>query len=81
MRDAAAVVDTLTAENGGSQAVIMNAVQRVETARAVATYTSTQENAWMLLAARALEKEAEGSLYAWTEKPGRRPLYQDLSAD
>jgi hypothetical protein len=65
----------LTAENGGSQAVIMNAVQRVETARAVATYTSTQENAWMLLAARALEKEAKISLRVDGEAR-QKALYQ-----
>jgi uncharacterized protein YfaS (alpha-2-macroglobulin family) len=74
LRDAAAVV-ALTAENGGSQAVIMNAVQRVETARAVATYTSTQENAWMLLAARALEKEAKISLRVDGEAR-QKALYQ-----
>jgi alpha-2-macroglobulin len=61
LRDAAAVV-TLTAENGGSQATITNAIARVEQARAVTTYASTQENAWMALAARALEKEAKISL-------------------
>ncbi len=74
LRDAAAVV-ALTAENGGSQAVIMNAVQRVETARAVATYTSTQENAWMLLAARALEKETKISLRVDGEAR-QKALYQ-----
>ncbi len=61
LRDAAAVV-TLAAEGGAPQATIMNAVARVETTRAVATYTSTQENAWMVLAARALGKEARMSL-------------------
>src|SRR6201999_1600003 len=33
------------------------AVSRVEAARGLTPYTSTQENAWMVLAARALAKE------------------------
>ena len=33
------------------------AVQRVEVARGLSPYTSTQENAWLVLAARALSKE------------------------
>ena len=78
LRDAAAVV-TLTAENGASQATILNAVQRVETARANATYTSTQENAWMALAARALEKEAKISLSVGGE-PLAKPLYRTYRA-
>jgi uncharacterized protein YfaS (alpha-2-macroglobulin family) len=35
----------------------MQAVGRVEVARGLTPYTSTQENAWMVLAARALAKE------------------------
>ena len=61
LRDAAALV-TLAAEGNVPQAMLMNAVQRVETSRAAATYTSTQENAWMVMAARALGKEARVSL-------------------
>ena len=78
LRDAAAVV-TLAAENGASQATIMNAVQRVEAARAHATYTSTQENAWMALAARALEKEAKISLRVGGE-PLAKALYRTYQA-
>jgi len=61
LRDAAAVV-TLAAEGSAPQATLMNAVARVETARATTVYTSTQENAWMVLAARALGKEARVAL-------------------
>ena len=61
LRDSAAVV-TLAAEGNAPQAMIMNAVQRVESSRATAVYTSTQENAWMVMAARALGKEARVSL-------------------
>jgi uncharacterized protein YfaS (alpha-2-macroglobulin family) len=56
LRDSAAVV-TLAAEGSAPQATVMNAVARIETARAAVNYTSTQENAWMVLAARALGKE------------------------
>ncbi len=45
------------AEGSAPQATVMNAVARIETARAAVNYTSTQENAWMVLAARALGKE------------------------
>ena len=58
LRDAAALV-TLASEGGAPSATISNAVQRVETARNLALFTSTQENAWMVLAARALAKDAQ----------------------
>src|SRR5690606_11882996 len=56
LRDAAALV-TLASETGLS-APVSAAVQRIEQVRAFAPYTSTQENAWMVLAARALAKAA-----------------------
>jgi alpha-2-macroglobulin len=56
LRDAAALV-TLAAEGGGSRLTILNAVQRIEAARGLTPYTSTQENAWLVLAARALARE------------------------
>jgi uncharacterized protein YfaS (alpha-2-macroglobulin family) len=56
LRDAAAFV-TLASETGGPRAAISTALQRVEQARAFTIYTSTQENAWMVLAARALAKD------------------------
>jgi len=40
--------------------MIVNAVQRIEQARARMSYTSTQENAWMVMAARAMAKDAGG---------------------
>ncbi len=57
LRDAAALV-TLASETGGSRPTITAAVQRIEQVRPQLPYTSTQENAWMVLAARALVKEA-----------------------
>jgi alpha-2-macroglobulin len=56
LRDAAALV-SLAAEGGAPKATLTQAVMRVEAARGLTPYTSTQENAWMVLAARALAKE------------------------
>src|SRR5207244_2490778 len=51
LRDAAALV-TLASEGGAPRATISGAVARVEAARNLSSYTSTQEEAWMVLAAR-----------------------------
>jgi len=56
LRDAAALV-SLASEGNAPQATLTQAVLRVEAARGLSPYTSTQENAWMVLAARALSKE------------------------
>jgi alpha-2-macroglobulin len=56
LRDAAALV-SLASEGNAPRATLTQAVQRVEAARGLTPYTSTQENAWMVLAARALAKE------------------------
>ncbi len=56
LRDAAALV-SLASEGNAPKATLTQAVARVEVARALTSYTSTQENAWMVLAARALSKE------------------------
>jgi uncharacterized protein YfaS (alpha-2-macroglobulin family) len=56
LRDAAALV-SLGSEGNAPGATIMQAVQRVEAARGLTPYTSTQENAWLVLASRALSKE------------------------
>jgi uncharacterized protein YfaS (alpha-2-macroglobulin family) len=74
LRDAAALV-SLAGEGNAPRATLTGAVQRVEAARGLSPYTSTQENAWMVLAARALANlhvldhgAAVGS--RWT-RPGR----------
>ncbi|WP_298254185.1 alpha-2-macroglobulin [Bradyrhizobium sp.] len=56
LRDAAALV-SLAGEGNAPKATLMQAVTRVEAARGLSPYTSTQENAWLVLAARALGKE------------------------
>jgi alpha-2-macroglobulin len=56
LRDASALV-TLASEGGAPRATITSAVARVEAARGITSYLSTQEEAWMVLAARSLAKE------------------------
>lgn len=57
LRDAAALV-SLASEGNAPRATVTQAVQRVEAARGLTSSTSTQENAWLVLAARALAKES-----------------------
>jgi uncharacterized protein YfaS (alpha-2-macroglobulin family) len=59
LRDAAALV-TLASEGGAQRPMIVNAVERVEAARNLTPYISTQEQAWLVLASRAVAKEATG---------------------
>ncbi|HZR71852.1 alpha-2-macroglobulin [Bradyrhizobium sp.] len=56
LRDAAALV-SLAGEGNAPKATLMQAVSRVEAARGLSSYTSTQENAWLVLASRALANE------------------------
>jgi uncharacterized protein YfaS (alpha-2-macroglobulin family) len=76
LRDAAAVV-MLTAEGNAPQPTITAAVQKVEMARDAAFYTSTQENAWMVLAARAIGKQARMSFDVGGETR-QSPLYRTV---
>src|SRR5260221_2661601 len=55
-RDAPALV-SLPAQGNAPRATLTQAVLRVEAARGLTPYTSTQENAWLVLASRALSKE------------------------
>jgi uncharacterized protein YfaS (alpha-2-macroglobulin family) len=56
LRDSAALV-TLASESGASRPTIDTAVQRIDAARGLTRHISTQEQAWLVLAARALNKE------------------------
>src|SRR5262249_27249151 len=56
LRDAAAVV-TLAAEGDAPKPILVSATQRVDAARNKVERTSTQEDAWLVLAARALGKQ------------------------
>jgi alpha-2-macroglobulin len=78
LRDAAALV-SLASEGNAPQATLTQAVARVEVARGLTPYTSTQENAWLVLASRALAKETltldvDGS-------PVKTALYRSYKAD
>lgn len=63
LRDAAALA-ALTGETGTAPQVMRTALARVETLRNFKRSTSTQENAWLLMAARALGKETSGLSYS-----------------
>jgi uncharacterized protein YfaS (alpha-2-macroglobulin family) len=51
-------------------------VSRIEAARGLTPYTSTQEEAWMVLAARALGKEAAGVSLDVAGEARKGPLYR-----
>jgi alpha-2-macroglobulin len=79
LRDAAALL-TLAAEGGAPRPTLTGAVQRIEAARPLTSVTSTQENAWLVLAARAIGKEA-GSLSLDVGGEARKgPLYRSMPA-
>jgi uncharacterized protein YfaS (alpha-2-macroglobulin family) len=77
LRDSAALV-TLAAEGGGPRPTIFNAVARIEAARGLTPYTSTQENAWMILAARALAKEGPRVALEVAGAATQAPLYRNF---
>jgi uncharacterized protein YfaS (alpha-2-macroglobulin family) len=56
LRDAAVVV-TLAAEGDAAKPMLVSATERVGAARDLVQRTSTQEDAWLVLAARALGKQ------------------------
>ena len=58
LRDAAALVTLASRRRRRSRATVQAAVQRVEAARANLRPTSTQEDAWLVLAASAMAKDA-----------------------
>jgi len=83
LRDAAAVV-TLAAEGDAGKPILVSATRQIGVARDAVTYTSTQENAWLVLAARALGQQGvsltieEGS----GEEGGQLgPLYRSFSEE
>ena len=56
LRDAAAVV-TLAAEGNAAKPILVNATKQIGEARNRVRYTSTQDDAWLVLAARALGQQ------------------------
>ena len=79
LRDAAALV-TLASEGSAPRPTVIGAVQRVEAARTLSTYTSTQENAWLVLAARALAKDSSSVSLNVAGEATQKPLYRSIRA-
>jgi uncharacterized protein YfaS (alpha-2-macroglobulin family) len=79
LRDAAALV-TLASESGAAPATVQAAVQRVEAARATLHPTSTQEDAWLLLAASAMAKDSGNVSLNVNGETVQRALYRTIAA-
>jgi alpha-2-macroglobulin len=80
LRDAAALV-TLASEGRAPQKTIDDAVLRIDSARALSAGTSTQEDAWLVLAARALAKQLSAISLTVNGEARQGALYRSLHAD
>ena len=78
LRDAAVVV-TLAAEGDAPKLVLVSATEKIEAARNKVTYTSTQDDAWLVLAARALGKQ--GVSLTVNDGGQEGPLYRSFTED
>ena len=79
LRDTAALV-TLASEGRATQKTIDDAVLRIDAARALSTRTSTQEDAWLVLAARALAKQTNAISLGVGSETKQGALYRTLRA-
>lgn len=79
LRDGAGVL-ALIAEANGERADISRAASIVDNARQSARYTSTQEQMWMVVAAQALAKDAEGMTLVVDGAERKGPLYRTIPA-
>ncbi len=79
LRDAAALV-SLAGEGNAPRATLTQAVQRVEAARGLTPFTSTQENAWLVLASRALAKDADKISLDIDGAPVKTVVYRSYKA-
>ncbi len=79
LRDAAALV-TLASESGAAQPTIDGAVARIDAARGLSAETSTQEDAWLVRAARALTKQTNAIALTVNGDGYQGALYRTLSA-
>lgn len=80
LRDAAALV-TLASEGRAPQNTIDDAVLRIDTARALSSRTSTQEGAWLVLAARALARQLNAISLSINGETRQGAFYRSLRAD
>ena len=78
LRDSVATV-ALLAETNGARADIQRASLVAERAREAARFTSTQEQGWMVIAAQALAKDADGIALTVDGKAQTGALYRTVS--
>ena len=79
LRDSAALV-TLASESNSARPVVAAGLSRIEAARQLSVTTSTQENAWLLLAARAIAKDAAGINVSVNGAAQKGALYRSANA-
>src|SRR5215831_5761835 len=79
VRDGAALI-TLASETGLAKAEVPRLVDVVAKAYRAKAYTSTQEQAWMLLAARALAEEAGNAVLSVNGAPHKGQLVRPVTA-
>ncbi|HET9715204.1 MAG TPA: MG2 domain-containing protein [Pseudolabrys sp.] len=80
LRDAAALV-TLASEGRAPQRTIDDAVEQVDAARALTAATSTQENAWLVLAARALVRQLNAISLAVNGETRQGTFYRSFQSE
>jgi uncharacterized protein YfaS (alpha-2-macroglobulin family) len=79
LRDSAALV-TLASESGTEPRVVVDAVARVDAARALSSSTSTQEDAWLVLAASALAKNLNAISLSMNGEKRQGTFYRSFPA-
>ena len=79
LRDAAAIV-ALGSEGGATPAVIKTAASVISSETAARRYLSTQDMTWMVLAARAIQKEASTIELTADGKSQKGAFYRSFSA-
>ena len=79
LRDSAALV-TLASESGASPRIVDDAVLRVDAARSLSPYTSTQEDAWLVLAARSLAQKLSAIALTVNGEARQGAFYRTLLA-
>ena len=80
LRDAAALV-TLASEGRAPQATIDQAVLRIDAARRLFNNTSTQEDAWLVLAARAMARQLGAIALTANGETRQGAFYRTLKED
>ena len=78
LRDGAGLMTLIAETNAGETG---RAASVVEAARSGVRFTSTQESAWMILAAQAVQREADSLSLGFAGQPHRGALYRTLPAD